>query len=164
MQAKDETSKEHSQIQAASNHIGAIRIRNAFITTVPATTGTPRTYLVVALLNRGTQPDTFTGATTSLGTATLNNHADGAGASAAGVTLPPGVLVPISNPEIDPEAATLEIEGDAPLVGTTEMVSFSFANAGTTGQIAVPVVSPGGSLTPTTPIPTDPPTFTIPIE
>ncbi|HVT66095.1 MAG TPA: hypothetical protein VHD81_13155 [Mycobacteriales bacterium] len=168
MEAKDETSKEHSQIQAASNHIGAIRIRNAFITTQPASTGagstgSGRTYLVVSLLNRGSAPDALTGVTTDLGSATLTAGPDASVAS-TGVVLPPHVLVQVSTPEINPDAATLEIAGTPPAVGTTELVSFTFANAGTTGKIEVPVVSPGGSLSPTQVIPTDTPTFSIPIE
>ena len=35
IEAKDETSKEHSQIQAANFHIGGVRIRNAFIASLP---------------------------------------------------------------------------------------------------------------------------------
>ena len=70
----------------------------------------------------------------------------------------------MSNPEINPDAATLQISGPAPVVGTSELVTFTFDNAGTTGQIAVPVVSPGGSLSPTRVVPTDTPTFTLPIE
>ena len=164
MQAKDETSKEHSQIQAASNHIGAIRIRNAFITTLPsATSGTPSTYLVVTLLNRATEPDALTGVSTSLGDTTLKAGPD-ASVATEGVVLPPHVLVQVSNPEINPDAATLQISGPAPVVGTSELVTFTFDNAGTTGQIAVPVVSPGGSLSPTRVVPTDTPTFTLPIE
>lgn len=163
MEAKDETSKVHSQIQAASNHIGAVRIRNAFITTLPATTGAPHTYLVVTLINHATEPDALTGVTTDLGATTLKAGPDASVAS-TGVVLPPGVLVQVSDPEINPDAATLEIAGTPPTVGTSEFVAFTFKNAGTTGQIAVPVVSPGGSLSPTQVIPTDTPTFTLPIE
>jgi hypothetical protein len=164
MEAKDETSKEHSQIQAAANHIGAIRIRNAFITTLPSTSsGTASTYLVVTLLNAGKTPDALTGVSTSVGNVTLKAGPDASVAS-QGVVLPPRVLVQVSNPEINPDAATLKIAGPAPVVGTSEFVTFTFANAGTTGRIAVPVVSPGGSLSPTQVIPTDTPTFTLPIE
>ncbi|HWC35242.1 MAG TPA: hypothetical protein VG650_10480 [Mycobacteriales bacterium] len=168
IEAKDETSKEHSQIQAASNHIGAIRIRNAYITTLTGgaqqtATGASKSYLVVTLVNNGTRPDAFTGASTGLGVTTLN-----AGPSAtvgtSGVPLPPGVPVQISTPEINPDAPTLTITGASPTVGTTQLVSFSFAKAGTTRQLAVPVVSPGRGLSPTQVIPTDQATFATPIE
>jgi hypothetical protein len=167
MEAKDETSKEHSAIQAANFHIGGIRIRNAFITSPPTAatpaTGTTRSYLVVTLVNRGLHTDSLTGISTGLGVSALKAGPD-ASIATQGVALPPGVAVQISEPAINPDAATLEISGTAPVVGTTELVSFSFANAGTTRQIAVPVVSPGGSLSPTQVIPTDQATFSIPIE
>jgi hypothetical protein len=156
MEAKDETSKEHTQVQAASNHIGAIKIRNAFLTTLPPTdslsAGT--TYLVVTLVNDGKTADTFTGVTTSLGTATLQGGS---------VTLPPGVVVAISDPQLDPGADTLAIAGAAPTVGTTEPVAFSFATAGTTADLDVPVVDPDESLTPDQVIPTTQATVATPI-
>ncbi len=168
IEAKDETSKEHAEIQAASNHIVGIRIRNAFITPATGTTataaaGSARSYLVVTLVNNGRHADQLTGISTSLGTATLNTHGDGAGAS-SGVDLPHGVLVRIATPEMDPDAPTLEITGMPAVVGTTALVSFTFANAGTTQQIAVPVVSPGRNFSPTQAVPTDQATFSTPIE
>lgn len=157
MEAKDETSKEHTQIQAASNHIGAIKIRNAFLTTLPSATSVDSgtTYLVVTLVNDGRTPDALTGVTTPLGTATLQGGP---------VTLPPGVVVSISDPELDPSATTLAVTtATAPTVGTTEPVSFSFATAGTTENLDVPVVAPGGSLSPDQVIPTTQATVATPI-
>lgn len=157
MEAKDETSKEHSQIQAASEHIGAIKIRNAFLTTLPGggSAGAGKTYLVVTLVNDGKTADQLTGVTTSLGDATLQGGS---------VTLPPTVVVSISDPQIDPQAKTATIAAaTAPTVGTMAQVEFSFANAGTTGEIDVPVVAPGGSLTPIQVIPTTQATFATPI-
>lgn len=168
IEAKDETSKEHATIQAASDHIGAIRIRNAFITSIPGAgqvtkSGATRSYLVVTLINNGTTADTFTGVSTSLGAAVLT-PASGATTGKSGVTLPPGVVVQISDPAINPTAPTLVITGSSAAVGTTQQVTFSFANAGTTGPISVPVVDPGGSLSPTRVIPTTQITPTPPIE
>jgi hypothetical protein len=166
MEAKDETSKEYSQVQAASNHIGAIKIRNAFITTLPGGgTGPagPHTYLVVTLVNNSHTADALTGISTSGGAITPHAGADTT-IGTSGVPLPSGVVVQISNPEINPDAPTLELTGSAPVVGTTQLVTFSFANAGTTKPIAVPVVSSGGSLSPTQVVPTDQATFSIPIE
>jgi hypothetical protein len=165
IEAKDETSKEHAAIQAADNHIGAIRIRDAYITSTPGDVtkaGATRSYLVVTLVNNSTRPDTFTGVSTGLGVSVLNAGA-GATVGTNGVTLPPGVVVQISDPQISPTAPTVVITGSTPIVGTTEPVSFSFANAGTTPQIAVPVVDPGGSLSPTQVIPTDQATPVRPI-
>lgn len=157
MEATDETQKEHSQVQAADNRIGDIRIRNAFLTTLPDATGASsgQTYLVVTLVNIGSVADTFSGVTTSIGTPTLQNGP---------VALPPGVLVQVSDPEINPNAPTLTITGGTPpVVGNTEPVQFNFATAGTTQTIQVPVVDPGGSLSPTQVIPTVQATFATPI-
>jgi copper(I)-binding protein len=167
IEAKDETSKEHTQIQAASSHIGAVRIRNAFITSLPdatqsAATGATRSYLVVTLVNNGSD-DVLTGISTGLGTSTLNAGPT-ASVGANGVPLPKGVVVQVSNPEINPDAATVVISGITPKVGTTVPVTFTFQRAGTTRPIAVPVVNPGGSLTPTQIVPTDQATFSTPIE
>lgn len=155
MEAKDETSKEHTQIQAASNHIGAIKIRNAFFTTAPSADGVSagKTYLVVTLVNNGKTADSLTGVATSLGAATLSGP----------VTLPPGLVVNVSDPSIDPSAATAVVSGPAPMIGTTAQATFTFATAGTTGEIDVPVVGPGGSLTPTQVIPTTQATVATPI-
>ena len=156
MEAKDETSKEHSQIQASSNHIGDILIRNAFLTTGPsaASVGGGTTYLVVTLVNNGDSPDSFTGITTPLGTATLSSA----------ITLPPRLVVQISDPGINPSAPTLTIATSvAPTVGTTEPVAFSFVGAGTTRELEIPVVEPTGSLSPTQVIPTTQATVATPI-
>jgi hypothetical protein len=154
--SKDETQKEHSQVQAADDQIGDIQIRDAFLTTPLGPNGIAgnRTYLVVTLVNNGSTPDTFTGVTTALGTATL---------SSPSVTLPPGVVVQISDPQINPTAPTLVVSGTTPIVGNVEPMQFSFATAGTTPDIDVPVVNPGGNLQPTQVVPTIQATFATPI-
>ena len=156
--SKDETAIEHSQVQTADNHIGAIRIRNAYLTSITdagqPTTGATQSYLVVTLINEGKTSDTFTGITTSLGTAAL---------SAGPITLPPGVVVEISDPQIDPSAPTLAVTGSNPTVGTAVGVQFSFAAAGTTPTIQVPVVTPGEGLSPIQVIPTTQATVGTPI-
>jgi hypothetical protein len=149
LEAMDETSKEHSQVQAADHRIGAVRIRNAYLTSFPEQVPggqPPTTYLVVTLVNNAKTPDTFTGVTTSLGTAEL---------SGGPVTLPPGVVVQISDPLIDSSAPTLIVNGKPPALGTTAGVTFSFSAAGTTASIPVPVVEPTQTLTPTQAVPTD---------
>jgi hypothetical protein len=156
IEAKDETSNEHTQIQAASNHIGAIKIRNAFLTTLPSPDGISAgtTYLVVTLVNDGAAADTLTGVTTPLGTATVQG---------APITIGPGLVVTISDPQIAANDPTVVITGTAPTVGTTEPVEFSFATAGTTGELDVPVVDSGQSLSPTQVIPTTQATVATPI-
>jgi hypothetical protein len=145
LEAMDETSKEHAQVQAADHRIGAVRIRNAFLTTIPGAGG-GTTYLVVTLVNNSKTPDTFTGITTSIGTGELS---DGP------VTLPPGVVVQVSDPQINPTASTLVVSGESTTVGTTVDVQFTFGAAGTTPSIPVPVVEPGLTLTPKQVVPTN---------
>lgn len=157
LEAKDFTSKEHSQIQAADFRLGGVRIRNAFLTTstlnLPAVSGNstkppppPNAYLVVTLVNAGPGADRLIAVSTTIGVATL---------STGPLTLPPGQVVAVSDPDIDPSAPTIAISGKTPTEGTTVPVQFTFAKAGTTQSIAVPVVSPDGlSLSPTQAVPT----------
>lgn len=156
LEAKDETSKERSQIQAAADQIGGIRIRNAFITaplvSLPAVSGTstkpgppgPSAYLVVTLVNDG-PTDVLTGISTTIGVGTL---------SSGSVTLPRGVVVQISDPDLDPSAPAIAISGKTPTVDTTVPVKFEFTTAGETSQIQVPVVTPPTGMGPTQVIPT----------
>jgi len=148
LEAKDETSKEVSQTQSAADQISGIRIRNAFITTsLGAAPKGADAYLVMTLINGGTTTDQLVGVSTSIGVASIPGGA---------ISLPPGVVVPVSDSDIDPLAAAIPISGKAPTVGTSVPVQRSFATAGDTKQIAVPVVSPEGlSLSPTQSIPTD---------
>jgi hypothetical protein len=159
LEAKDETSKEHSQIQAAADQIGGIRIRNAFITTPRSELPKgPDAYLVVTLVNGGSAADRLVGVSTATGVATVPGGK---------VTLPPGVIVSISDPDIDDGALSIPISGKAPSVGTTVPVELSFAIAGNTPELSVPVVSPEGlSLSPTQSIPTEqatPPAAAAPV-
>jgi hypothetical protein len=159
LESKDETSKEHAAIQAANYHIGGIRIRDAFITTPLAPTSAPASanaasYLVVTFVNDGLSSDTFTGITTTIGTTTLTGGP---------VRLPRGVAVQVSDPLINPAAPRLRITGIPPTVGSTVDVQFSFAGAGTTTPIAVPVVAGSPSLVPVQPLPTTTATVPTPI-
>lgn len=148
LEAKDETSKEHSQIQAAAFQVGGIRIRNAFISPPLADLPKgPNAYLVVTLVNDSSHTDQLTGVSTTIGVATVPGGT---------ISLPPGVVVEISEPTIDPTDPAIEISGKTPTVGTTVPVQFSFATAGSTPELQVPVVSPDGlSLSPTQSVPTD---------
>jgi len=148
LEAKDETSKEHSQIQAAASEVSGIRIRNAFITTPLVPVGkSPDAYLVVTLVNGGRAADQLVGVSTATGVATVPGGS---------ISLPPGVVVSISDPDIDSSVPAIPISGKAPTVGTTVPVEFSFATAGNSIELQVPVVSPDGlGLAPTQSIPTD---------
>ena len=154
LEAKDETSVEHSPVQAASDQVGAIKIRNAFITTPlsKAASGSsaakgPDAYLAVTFVNSSSSTDQLIAVSTATGVATVPGGS---------VSLPPGVVVSLSDPDIDSAAQAISISGQAPKVGTTVPVQFDFATAGNSSQVQVPVVSPEGlSLSPTQSIPTD---------
>jgi hypothetical protein len=146
LEAKDETSKEHSQIQAVASQVGGVRIRNAFITTplVSQPKG-PDAYLVVTLVNGGRSADRLVGVSTATGVATIPGGS---------ITLGRGIVVSVSDPDIDPTDPSIPISGKVPTVGTTVPVQFSFATGGNSAELQVPVVSPDGlSLSPTQSIP-----------
>jgi hypothetical protein len=153
LEAKDETSKEHAAIQAASNHIGPIDIRNAFISNVADATGTIRPYLVATLVNNGPQ-DTLTAVSTSIGTGTL----DDTDAAAGGITLPTNTQHPVqlSDPNIDGTDPSVTIDAQTlPTDGTTVTVTLTFAAAGQIKAFAVPVVDDNYTLNPTESVPTN---------
>lgn len=152
LEAKDYTSKEHATVQGASNHIAAIDIRDVFITSDADLSGTIKTYLVATLVNNSKSADSLTGVTTSLGPATIG----GAGAATGTVTLPPSTVSPVqlSDPSIDSTAPTITIQTtNQPTVGTTAQVTFDFAVAGQSPQLAVPVIAGGESLSPERAVP-----------
>lgn len=154
LEAPDETSKEHVSIQAASNHIGAIDIRDAYIVNSSDANGTLHPYLLVTLVNNSTQADSLTGITTSIGAVSLDN----ADAATGGVTVPPRTrnLLEFSDPQIDATDPTATIDTSTePKVGTTVNVGFTFANAGQIKAFAVPVVDNNFSLSPTAPVGTE---------
>ena len=164
IEAPDETSKEHASIQAASNHIGSIDIRNAYVVNASDDSGNLHPYLVVTLVNNATTPDLLTGITTSVGSVSL----DDADAAAGGVTVPPRTVdgVQFADPQIDSTDPTASIDTSKQLtVGTTINVSFAFENAGQIKAFAVPVEDNDFSLSPTAPVGTEvatPPAETAP--
>jgi hypothetical protein len=150
LEAQDETSREHTQVQATNFAVGGVQIRDVFVT-YPSNAPS-RPYIVATLVNDGSSPDTLTGVTTSLGTVTV---------SGGSLTLPPGVVVNTVQPS-PAGGSTLAISttptgGTPAAVGTFVPVTFSFATAGTSSQVQVPVVSPDISTTPTSPVPTETP-------
>ncbi len=154
LEAKDETSKEHAAIQAASNHLGPIDIRNVFIANVADSTGTIRPYLVATLVNNSAKVDTRTAVSTSIGAGTL----DDTDAAAGGITLPPNTQFPVqlSDPNIDSTDPSVTIAAKSlPADGTTVTVSFTFAAAGQIKAFAVPVVDDNYTLNPTESVPTN---------
>lgn len=159
LETKDYTSKEHATVQAASEQLGGVAIRNAFITSALNANGKFQPYLVVSLVNDGQQADTLNGIDSSLGPVTLT----GGDPVSGGVQLQPGVPVLIADPAIDSTDPSAGITTrTAPTVGTTASVTFSFAVAGQTKPVAVPIVASSNTLTATKSVPTD--VATPPVE
>jgi copper(I)-binding protein len=181
LEVKEETSRENSPVQATDISVGSIDIRDAFVTYDPQTgiqplastpPGVPADsgpgYLVVTLVNHGKQTDLFTGATSPLGTITLQADPQQIGAvnPSSAVALPPGVPVAFGSPSVGSTASMLRIaQGGTPgTVGTDVRVRFSFSNNGT-ATVQVPVVDSANiSVDPTQTVPVPTSTETLPSE
>jgi copper(I)-binding protein len=182
LEVKEETSRESSPVQATDVSVGPIDIRDAFVTydqtgiqplasTPPGVPGAGDSgpgYLVVTLVNNGKQADHFTGATSPLGTITLQADPQQTGpvSRSSAVTLLPGVPVAFGSPSVGSTGSMLRIaQGGTPgTVGTDVRVQFSFTNAGT-ANLQVPVVDSANiTVDPrqTVPVPTS--TETLPSE
>jgi hypothetical protein len=154
------TEHEKASIQASNFSVGKIRVRNTYVTTVPQAGFSTRTstagssYLVVSLVNQGTQSDTLTGVTSPAGTVSLT----GSGVFGGSLTVPPkGVPVVVNLPVESPNGPTATFtaaSAAAPQLGTFVPMQFSFSGAGTSGTEPVPVVPPTGTTAATSPVPT----------
>jgi copper(I)-binding protein len=147
LESKDDTSKERSQVQAATFAVGAVQVRDAFVTYPDTDPTTP--YVVATFVNNGSAPDVLTGATSPAGSISVITGS----ATAAGVQLPPGVVVQVVDPSLG-SGTLLELKptGAAPKVGTTVPVTFSFSDGGSQSA-QLPVTSPGFTTNPTVTIP-----------
>lgn len=183
LEVKEETSREGSPVQATDISVGSIDIRDAFVTydsqtgiqplgsstpVVPGAGNSGTGYIVVTLVNNGRTTDHFTGATSPLGTITVQSdvHLGAGSSSASGITLLPGVPVTFGSPSVGSTGSMLRIaEGGTPATTGTEVrVQFSFANAGT-ATVQVPVVDSGNiTVDPTQTIPVPTSTETLPSE
>ena len=175
LEVKDETSKEQSPVQAKDVSIGAIDVRDAFITydtttgpsgatsedPLPLATsanGSSTGYLVVTLVNGAGKPDTLVSVTSSLGTFSSTEVTP--------TQLLPGVPVAFGAPQTGGGTGPmLKLPAAPPAVqGTNVPVTFSFANAGSR-TVPVPVVeSDDSSTVPTQAVPTPTSTETLPSE
>jgi copper(I)-binding protein len=154
----NENEKERATPYAATATVGAIAVRAARLvpsTAVPAAssaaTPTDQGYLVVAIVNKGTQPDALSNATVSGGTVQPGSATQGS------LTLPPRSLVTYGDPASGYTGPTLTISGLANglTVGTTVPMTLTFAHAGTV-SLDVPVMESGsfGSTATAAPIAT----------
>jgi copper(I)-binding protein len=174
LEVKDETSKEQSPVQARDVSIGAIDVRDAFITydtttgpsgatsenPLPLATsisGTSTGYLVVTLVNGASKPDTLVSVTSPVGSISSSEVTN--------TQLLPGVPVAFGAPETGGTGPMLTIADATPAKqGTNVAVTFTFAHAGTQ-TIPVPVVeSDDSSTVPTQAVPTPTTTETLPSE
>jgi copper(I)-binding protein len=182
LEVKEETSHENSPVQATDVSVGSIDIRDAFVTydqtgiqpLASASPGVPGAgdsgpgYLVVTLVNNGRKTDHFTGATSPLGTITLQadpQQLRSVNPSSA-VSLLPGVPVAFGSPSVGSTGSMLRIaQGGTPAtVGTEVQVQFSFTNNGT-ATLQVPVVDSANiTVDPTQTVPVPTATETLPSE
>jgi copper(I)-binding protein len=183
LEVKEETSHENSPVQATDISVGSIDIRDAFVTYDPQTGIQPLAstspgvagagdsgpgYLVVTLVNNGKQTDHFTGATSPLGTITLQADPQQIGSvnPSSAVTLRHGVPVAFGAPSVGSTGSMLRIaQGGTPAtVGTEVQVQFSFSNNGT-ATVQVPVVDSANiTVDPTQTVPVPTSTETLPSE
>jgi hypothetical protein len=143
------TNHEHSSAQSTEFSVGQVQVRNAYITT----TANATSYLVVSLVNNGTQPDTLTTVTSPSGAIAFS----GSGIFGGTLTIPPkGVPVVVNQPILTPEGPTATFTPTStrpPQLGTFVPMQFSFASAGTSGTEPVPVIPPNETTEPTAPVP-----------
>jgi hypothetical protein len=155
-ESPDVEAGEHASVQAADFAVGTIKLADA---TVMSTSDTPPVfYLTVTIVNDGTASDQLTGATTTGGSVTLS----GPGVSDGKLALPAGVPVEIGAPpsasassSATPSPASLVVTtSQPPQVGGFVPVVFTFANAGPSATVQVPVVPAGETTAPTQAVPT----------
>lgn len=137
LETKDYTSKEKSQVQGAQFSVGAVDVRDAFLTYVVGSQTSP--YLDVTFINDGKSPQTFSGVNVPNATAKLSGPG-----TTSGLALPPGVVVQVSDPLLDPGGVSLQVtpNGTPPAVGDTVPATFLFAGGQST-TLDLPVVPPG---------------------
>lgn len=142
-QSPAETSVEHATTTGTSFNIAKVQARNVFIAVPDTSSGatlsgpSAKPYLFAGLINQQASSDNLIGATIDgSGSVTFGGTASGS------VPLPPKVLISIASPTLRPDGPTAAVNTTQPLVaGTTVSVQLSFANAGTSRAVQVPVVS-----------------------
>lgn len=141
---KGETNQEHATPYLANVSIGSIGVRAVRIVlagapagaTASATpTAAPQAYLMGTLVNSSDSADTLTSATVAGGAVSA------AGGSSISINLPGQQAVQLGEPDLGLTGPVLTIGASAtPLqIGTTQLVTFTFQNAGTT-SLQVPVI------------------------
>ena len=137
----NEQDKERATPYVGVADAGTMAVRGARL--VPATAGTSATsataqgYLLVSLVNRGTQPDSLSDVTVSGGLV------QPVGADASSLVVQPNEAASFGNPDLGGTGPALAISGltQPPQLGTTMNVTLQFQTAGSV-TLAVPVVSP----------------------
>lgn len=150
-ESPDVESAEHASVQATDFTVGALRVEDTSITPITTDGSVPHFYLIVTIVNTGKTSDTLTGATTPDGTVTLG----GAGTTGGQLALPPGVPVEIGVPSPGSTQPTVSVAASSlPQAGAFLPVVFTFANAGASSTVQVPVVPAGETTAATQPVPT----------
>jgi hypothetical protein len=167
-ESPDVEASEHPSVQGADFSVGAIKLDDAAISSVTNADGSPAFYLSVTIVNDGTTSDTLTGATTAGGTVTVS----GPDTTAGHIAVPPGVPVEIGAPTAGTatpstgtglnQPAMVVATTTPPQVGGFVPVVFTFATAGSSGTISVPVIPAGETTAAAQPVPSA--TASVPSE
>jgi hypothetical protein len=167
-ESPDVEASEHASVQGADFSVGAIKLADTSITSVASADGSPAFYLTVTIVNDGTTSDTLTGATTTGGTVTMS----GPETLAGDIPVPPGVPIEVGAPASGAASpgTTTGLTQPAMIVATTATpqvggflpIIFTFANAGPSATIDVPVVPAGETTAATQPVPNG--TASVPSE
>jgi hypothetical protein len=152
-QAPAVTTHEHNSVQANDFQVGAVRVRDGYVTSVQTGAKPAVPYLVVTLVNDSPSADTLTGITSSLGTVTLT----GAGVLGGTLRLPAkGVPVSIDQPLLSPSGPNAVFQpasATLPGPGSYVPVQLTFSTAGTSPSEQLPVVPPTETTAVATPVP-----------
>jgi hypothetical protein len=143
--------QEHASVQATDFIVGTLRVSDTSISQATTIGGTPQLYLIATIVNDGSTSDALTQVGTPGGTITLG----GVGPVAGRLPIPPGVPVEIGEPSTTSPGPTATIAvSPAPVVGGYLQMTFTFAIAGASRTVQVPVVPAGETTTATQPVPT----------
>jgi hypothetical protein len=128
-----------ANVSIGSISVSAVRIVLAGSTASATATSAPQAYLSATLVNNSASSDTLTAATVAGGAV------QGSGAIGVSVDIPAQQLVELGEPDLGLTGPVLGVGAltTALQAGTTQPVTFTFQNAGTT-TLQVPVVDASG--------------------
>jgi hypothetical protein len=145
------TNSEHTSVQGANFSVGAVQVRDVFVTTLQTSETKATSYVVATLVNRSPRSENLTGITSRDGSVTLT----GSGVFNGALSLPPnGVPLEIDQPLLSPSGPTASLAAaTTPAAGTFVPLQFTFAGGGTSAVLQAPVVPPTETTASSAPVP-----------